>query len=303
MPKGYLFILLTLGLALAAPLGQAQEQDVEVQETTTEGQGQPQILPLPIPVEIVESDAASDARQRSENEAKEREIRDLAAQEGVNAATQTMNEATQRMADYAFWSTVIVGVGTVLLFWTLYETRQANKAAASSIEAVQDATFHELRPWIMPQKPEIEKRNDFRLNESGEIIDVAYVFSIGWLNGGATPAIDVEVYSTIQTVQRGSDPPIFGEDYVYSSKFYLAANGIANSGDAVVHGPDIEHFLSGEKDAYVHSRIQYKSVHRPDDLLWSEATFRIYQDGEFRPTGGAKRPNIAWQMKGQQAVK
>jgi len=44
----------------------------------------------------------------------------------MNTSTPAMNEATQRMLQYAWWSTVIVAVGTIILVWNLIEIAKAN---------------------------------------------------------------------------------------------------------------------------------------------------------------------------------
>ncbi len=122
---------------LPASLGEAQEQAPEAQQQTANQQEEAQPLPIPFPVEIVEDQAAADARQRSEDEARQREIEDLVAQQGMNAATQSIDAATQDMRDYAYASTLLVAAGTVLLIITLVLTRQANAAALKSVEITE----------------------------------------------------------------------------------------------------------------------------------------------------------------------
>lgn len=56
----------------------------------------------------------------------------------MNAATQAMNKATEDMRDYALYSTVLLGVGTVLLIGTLLLTLQANNAAVAGSAAAQE---------------------------------------------------------------------------------------------------------------------------------------------------------------------
>ncbi|MBX9847820.1 MAG: hypothetical protein K2X64_00895 [Rhodocyclaceae bacterium] len=128
---------IALGLMFSASLGEAQEQAPEAQEQTATQQEEAQPLPIPFPVEIVEDQAATDARQRSEEEARQREIEDLIAQQGMNAATQSIDAATQDMRDYALYSTLLVALGTVMLGITLWLTRQANAAAMKSVEVTE----------------------------------------------------------------------------------------------------------------------------------------------------------------------
>ena len=118
--------IVAIVIGLAAPaLGQGYNQRTNSEDGTQNTAADDSAAPLSVPVWIVEADADKDARERREEEARRREIRDLAAQEGMNAATQAMNDATQSMATYAKWSTLIVGVGTLLLIWQLIETRKA----------------------------------------------------------------------------------------------------------------------------------------------------------------------------------
>jgi hypothetical protein len=136
---GVLFIAITSAVM-------AQQQDVGTDPA--DDREQRSSFSFALPVEIVESDAEVQARARSEKEAERRETADLAAQQGMNEAAKAMNDATQRMADYALWSTILVGIGTVLLLLTLYLTRQANTAAQSAVAATLTIGRAQLRPWI-----------------------------------------------------------------------------------------------------------------------------------------------------------
>ncbi|MGC1494707.1 MAG: hypothetical protein WA790_02780 [Sulfitobacter sp.] len=124
--RSWLYVF-ALGLTLATS-GQAQEQTESTQVDATQQQP-PFDPPLPFPVEIVEGDAAADARKRGEEEARQREIADLAAQEGMNVATQAIKDATLDMRNYAQTSTWLVAVGTIFLFATIWLTWRAVRDA------------------------------------------------------------------------------------------------------------------------------------------------------------------------------
>lgn len=157
MSLRYWIAAIALGLALAGPaLGQSQ-QEAQGEQGRADAQEQPaQPLPIPLPVdvpaplqvEIIEDKESADARERREAEARRHEKEDLVAQQGMNAATQAMNEATQRMASYALWSTIFVGVGTVLLIWTLLLTRAANKAAVAAVDATREIGEAQVRAYM-----------------------------------------------------------------------------------------------------------------------------------------------------------
>lgn len=103
----------------------------------------PSDKPLPpVRVEIIEDKAEAEARKRREKESAQREISDLVAQEGMNAATK-------RMADYAFHQTWIVAIGTALLIGTLILTWQANRAAVAAANAAERTFYAQHRPKLV----------------------------------------------------------------------------------------------------------------------------------------------------------
>ncbi|MGJ8624966.1 MAG: hypothetical protein ACSHW1_19660 [Yoonia sp.] len=99
-------------------------------------------------MEIVEGPAAANARNASEEESRQREIADLVAQEGMNAATQSIKTATNDMRDYALYSTVAVWIGTALLLYTLWLTRQANNAAQRAVSVTENIGAAQTRAYL-----------------------------------------------------------------------------------------------------------------------------------------------------------
>ncbi|WP_273240455.1 hypothetical protein [Hyphomonas atlantica corrig.] len=95
-----------------------------------ETDGQRLSVPNPLPVTIVESEEQALDRKSILERTELLEQDNLVAQQGVNAATQ-------RMADYALWQTMLVFIGTVALLFTLYLTRQANKAAQNAVRVTE----------------------------------------------------------------------------------------------------------------------------------------------------------------------
>uniref|UniRef100_UPI003BAA5BD7 hypothetical protein n=1 Tax=Stappia sp. TaxID=1870903 RepID=UPI003BAA5BD7 len=102
----------------------------------------------PFRVEIIENDRKASDRERREKEHSEIEKSSLIAQQEMNTATQDMNEATQRMAFYSLISTILVGVGTLLLLVTLYLTRQANTAAQDAVEVTREIGQMQTRAYV-----------------------------------------------------------------------------------------------------------------------------------------------------------
>lgn len=146
MSSRYWIIAVVFGLA--ASLGQAQEPSDNSEGQTTQNQQPTQSLPLPVPVEIIEDQAAADARKSNEAEARQREIDDLAAQEGMNAATQAMKETTNRMAYDSRQMAIATWVGVGLLTVTLLLTLQANSAARAAVDITGKVGRAQTRPYL-----------------------------------------------------------------------------------------------------------------------------------------------------------
>jgi hypothetical protein len=140
--------MFAVAIGLIAGLLQAQEQAESAQDDPAAQQEATQSLPIPLPVQIIEDDESANARQRREAETDQRDKDDLVAQQGMNAATQAMNEATQSMKRAAWWSVVIVGIGTFLLVWTLCLTRSANKAAQDAVSVTRQIGEAQVRGYL-----------------------------------------------------------------------------------------------------------------------------------------------------------
>ncbi len=131
--------VVAVAFGLVALSGHSQEQADRSTERGESHQAAPQEPLPPIRIELVEPDEAAEARQRSERESQEREKADLIAQQGMNEATQAINRATQDMALYSLISTGAVVFGTLLLGWTLYETRRMVRDTKLATDAANRA--------------------------------------------------------------------------------------------------------------------------------------------------------------------
>ncbi|MEI4197856.1 hypothetical protein [Roseovarius sp. E0-M6] len=177
--------VITLVFGLTASLGQAQDERDDRQGQAQANQQPTQVFPLPIPVDIVEDEATAEARERRAEEARQREIADLAAQKGMNAATQSIDAATQDMRDYALYSTLLVAVGTALLFYTLWLTRQANAAAQAAVDVTREIGEAQVKAYLSI------KRMKGVLHTAGDNPFVEIWATVK--NSGQSPALDVRV--------------------------------------------------------------------------------------------------------------
>ena len=139
----------------------------------------------------------------------------------MNAATEAINRATQRMAKYAFWSTVFVGVGTVLLIWTLWLTRQANKAARDAVSVTREIGKKQLRAYLV-----LESMPEWVGGFSGHPLGGVNL-GMRISNRGQTPAKLVKATAVLQhldEVESGYDPSSFAKPVDMAA--YQCAPGI-----------------------------------------------------------------------------
>lgn len=180
MPFRSWMYVFTLGIALATS-GQAQEQTEGPQGEASQKNEPSYETPLPFPVEIIEDQSASEARQRHEEESRQREIDDLIAQKGMNEATRAIKDATVDMRDYALYSTLLVGFGTFLLIVTLWLTRQANRAAREAVDVTRVIGEAQTRGYLQ------FKKGSFVLRTERVAVNLDNRFSLFFHNSGATP--------------------------------------------------------------------------------------------------------------------
>lgn len=106
----------------------------------------------------------------------------------MNAATQAMNDATQRMADFAYAQTWLVGVGTALLFVTLWLTWQANKAAQAAVAVTREMGMKQVRAYLFCESVSIDWAAD-----RDSIRHVVLM----WKNSGLSPASSVQTWAAL----------------------------------------------------------------------------------------------------------
>ncbi|PKP79020.1 MAG: hypothetical protein CVT81_00735 [Alphaproteobacteria bacterium HGW-Alphaproteobacteria-3] len=97
----------------------------------------------------------------------------------MDESTRAMNAATQDMRDYALYSTVLVGVGTFLLFVTLGLTYMANRAAQDAVTATREMGEAQIRAYLVVGGKKIV--NDY--------LSVIPEIEVKVFNHGQTPGI------------------------------------------------------------------------------------------------------------------
>ncbi len=257
------YITAIMGLVLFATLGQAQEKARDEQGQATIQQRPVQTLPIPLPVDVIEDEAKAEARKRSEAESRQREIEALAAQQGMNTATQDMR-------DYALYSTVLVGIGTFLLMATLGLTWMANRAAQAAVKVTKESSERQLRAYVYP--PLI---NHQKIYLDGNL--AAWEFSIPWKNSGYTPAINTISFFNLAVV-RGDEPEGFDfpdtEDAEYNKSLVAPFSEMVGGGVSVSVA-DMHDVANETSSILIWAWIDYDDVFPKTPRRRTEIAFKV----------------------------
>lgn len=143
--------------------------------------------PFSIPVRIIEDKESTEASQPGEQDSRDLQKRDLIAQEGMNRATQSIEDATWLMLWATIASVFFVAIGTFLLVWTLRLTREANKAARDAVEVTREIGEAQVRAYVNVERAEVTG-----LAPNGRLR-----FYVNFKNTGATPAKNFQIRSMV----------------------------------------------------------------------------------------------------------
>lgn len=288
MFRSYWIIAIALGLVAISSLGQAQEESGSANREAQAQNDPTKPLWPPIRVEVIEDDAKIEAAERREKEASEREIRDLAAQEGMNSATQAMKRATEDMRNYSLVSTVLVGVGTVLLVVTLYYTRQANKAARDAVVVTREIGKRQLRAYL--------SFKDTKIHEVG--FDQYPIATIEVVNQGTTPIFITDNRSMIALHHFPNFGDIQYPDPDESARFVIAP------GQKTTMRPRLKDLITvdqsiglgeGRYIIFVHGRIEFRDVFGEHHWM----TYRMKYGGDAKASDS--KNDLAWCEEGNDA--
>lgn len=273
-------LIAALGLILSFGSGQAQEQ-TEGPEGQAEQQQDPAPpnLPTPFPVEIIQDEGEVEARERREQERRRDEQADLLAQQGMNAATQSIDAATKDMRDYARYSTIAVWVGTVLLIVTLVLTWMANRAAQAAIRVTREMGRAQARAYVGPDWAVAQDRASYSL------------VAMSFRNTGVTPSKWVRVAAGFAVEKSGVRPAI---DLTKASKpdeWPAIAGGGENSMPVLV-GPEIAGAICRVKEAngnlalfvfgYVEYCTMFDEVYRTEFVFHANSVSSEFADPPAR---------------------
>ncbi|MEI4262771.1 hypothetical protein V8352_13470 [Roseovarius sp. D0-M9] len=208
-------------------------------------------IPSPFLVEIVEDETTADALKRSAEEARQREIEGLAAQKAMNVATQSIEEATVDMRNYALASTISVWIGTFLLIVTLILTWMANRAAQAAVRVTRETGRDQARAYV-----EVDAVKFYWGTKAGQKPE----FKISLRNHGATPAkwLQVRQDYRLYTHKENESVPTNFQNLRLPTEYDERWNGLASSeNEQLTSGPPIRDAQEMAKCRYDLPRAGY----------------------------------------------
>lgn len=158
MFKYYLIVKISIAfILLTVP---TQSQEIPQKERSQPSQQQKfHELTFPLPIQITkDQDSARLQQIRDEKNLKIAED-GLLTQKDINKATWEMTKANQSMSCYALISTILVGLGTILLTFTLFYTRKATHDTAEAVKVTRDIGNSQLRAYLGITRVWVERGN------------------------------------------------------------------------------------------------------------------------------------------------
>lgn len=146
-----------------------------------------------------------------------------------------MADSTVDMAQYSLWGIqlsvaqlVLSIVGAAFLFWTLWETRKASRAAIRSADAAQ-AALSKDRPYMLADSSSIKVK--FLMDGTPE-------FKVRFTNYGSTPATNAKAVYTTSVAEHSGSIVRFSDDDLMDAKAFLA--GVQYPGATITSSGEIE---------------------------------------------------------------
>lgn len=293
--KSIISIVIVLLLCLTATIANTQSATNEVPGNLSADTGD--ALPIPLPVEIVEDAEAIELQHRLADQARQREIADLAAQQGMDASARAMNDATQDMRDYSLYSTILVAVGTVMLGITLWLTRQANNAAQAAVFATKEIGINQLRPWVCSVT--VENRFGSNIRTERGVSENALLLRVIWRNDGQSPAVNCLFFNAVRVISPEEETPTFSPPDGLNSGILAVGNTNSGSHKPIVF-EDFDEVLSGNKVVILYGLVRYRDALGSSDVRESQACFRCWFDGIARHPNGHEEPIFQISVEGPQ---
>lgn len=282
--RNWVFVVATgLVLSLSAALAQdSSEQPVTNQSGSARqdqgGDQRPE--PFSVSVRILEEPEQSESAKREQQEANQREIDDLLAQQG-------MNEATNRIVALTLAQTILAFFGTIALLYSLFLNRKATLAAVSAAEIAQQAIGAE-RAWLVLSGQQITQTKNDSVN-----FDEMVGISLRWKNLGRSPALNVQQIIISRIVDDDStilaDSPI--DQQLPQGFAVIGPNLEVSSAILWLTGDSYEAVRTNKRFLFVYGQVDYTDTFHPN----VKRTTRVFAHGfmDIRENDqGVMRPHL-----------
>ncbi|BCG77800.1 hypothetical protein [Mesorhizobium sp. 113-3-3] len=273
-------------LVLATHVSAKEAQGVADQTIPSQSEGRRQgnggnnsTQPFSVPVRILEEPEEAESTKLEKQEAAQREIDDLAAQQGVD-------QSTKKLVLLTIAQTVLAFFGTIALLYSLLLNRKATYAAVEASTAAREAIGVE-RAWLTFSGMRNEFHTDLKMPD-GVVHAKAIAFSPKWMNTGRTPALKSEALSMGNIIGFEDPIPEFTpKDNDGEVMAMVIGPGVTvNSFPFYVVGDNLTALLGRHKRVAIYSKVTYADVYQPGITRCSECCISIKYKGQHLAENG-----------------
>ena len=237
--------------------------------------------PPPVPVRIIQTIEEAEYNAAREAKSDQHDAEDLKAQ--VRAA----DAASEQIAP-SWAAAVLSGIGTILLVWTLCETRKTAKAAVAGVKAANRAakaaeqanleSRYSQRAWVSFSK--LQPSAD--IGDDGKVL--CFHFKFVWSNSGPTPAINATMRFASFNAANSYNFRTFPEHLLIGDNERATTIGPslpAYSGSFELTREHIEMIIGKTRRVFFWSRVEYFDIFNSVDLRVSEVCLEVTSDYTF----------------------
>ncbi|NOG71540.1 hypothetical protein [Roseicella sp. DB1501] len=214
---------------------------------------------LSLPVRIIEDPVEAERAEERAQRTEQHEADDLVAQQRAAIAAERAADAANDQVNIAWVQTVLAGVGTVALFWTLLLTRRSVKeagrsadAAAAAVQAADRTAEKQLRAYVGIE----------RITIYNVVAGRQPTVEIEITNFGQTPARRLTAWTEIE-VLAFNEVNFLVNDTKESPRQTLQPTAkitIESKKDDTLTKTELENISSNFQKTYCFGRIQYWDV-------------------------------------------
>jgi hypothetical protein len=239
-------------------------------------------LQSPLPVRIIQgADEAEDAKTH-ETKSDNHDAEDLKAQ-------QKAADAAEKQILPSWLGAILSFLGTVLIVWSLCESRQANRIARAALEQSERFTRTELRAYVYGTGLQTQQVIGNRMTAAGGVNVVeGYEIWLPFENFGATPAHNLRMLVTVLTHPMNEEHDFLPVVWDWHNSLIVGPGEKRHTGRVLVPINDVIGSWRREYEIAVRIHFEYTDVLEPEIVRITHYELRLeprVQPDVIQPNG------------------